>query len=116
VRSTATLRVLRLAAQELWDDDPEWFEGGCADVVAVLEAFARRLGLKQVRAEYGVASGGPHAWLRVGRRLYDPRADVEQIRYRGYRRSPGLTCEWFGVMEETVDWKVDELLHWWRKL
>lgn len=74
-------RIVR-AAQALHEDDPGWFEGGCADVSETLALAARRAKVRGVRVAYGQArSAGnrpfvPHAWLVVDREVCDPTWDV----------------------------------------
>lgn len=113
-----TLRAVRWAARWLHEDDPDWFEGGCGDVAVLLEAFARVRGMPGVHAVGGTAGAAddpvPHAWLDVGGRRYDPRADVEGLRYATY--APGapealdfLVLDW----PEDDDWRLAALLRAW---
>ena len=108
----------RWAARLLLEDDLEWFVGGCADVAVTIEQFAMRIGVSDIRAEYGksVKSGHEdlsHAWLRVGRRLYDPRADLEGVHFGKHVVVPGQ-CEVFGVDPEDVEFRVDMLAKQWQ--
>lgn len=117
--SPAPLQAARWAARILLDDDPDWFVGGCAEVAETIAAFAKRLNLRGVTAEYGhsAAPAGtlPHAWLRVGGRIYDPRADVEGISFGRYRVSPSV-CAILGGLDDldAIERRVEMLLERWR--
>lgn len=73
------LGLLKWAAMWLEEDDPEWVEGGCADMSGLLFDFAVVRGLNGVRVVSGWASRGrsakmgfPHVWLDVDGTRFDP--------------------------------------------
>jgi hypothetical protein len=111
--------VVEWAARVLLEDDPEWFVGGCADIAAAIEEFAKRLGLSDVHAVYGsmyLRGEGwlPHAWLRVEGVVYDPRADLEGKTFLRLREDVTQgACDVFGVDEDTTAWKADTLVEMW---
>lgn len=86
-----TREFLLAAAELLYEDDPEHFEGGCGDVTEALAGFAALLGLPGVVPEFGTAAKAYrswdedlqawehhpartvfHAWMRVDGRVLDP--------------------------------------------
>jgi len=111
------LRKLRQAAEALYEDDWEWFEGGrCADVSVALAMGAERAGWKNVRVISGTAQsrvGRPkvfHAWLDVGGERFDPTWEVlfgkQGRNYQG--KQDDYYC--FGVDPEDLEWRVDEVV------
>ncbi len=108
-------RIMK-AAKFLYEDDPDWFQGGCADVSMVIEMAAKQAGLDRVRVVSGMAQSAPdrqmvrHAWLEVGDRRVDPTWETifgkQGISYE--EESGSFNC--FGVEEEDLDWKVEVIV------
>jgi GNAT superfamily N-acetyltransferase len=75
-------RLLYAAAEELHRHDAEVVEGGCGDVVTVLEAFARDVGMTGVEVRSGQARSKkgrpmlPHAWLVIDGERFDPTWEI----------------------------------------
>jgi GNAT superfamily N-acetyltransferase len=75
-------RLLYAAAEELRRHDAEVVEGGCGDVVTILEAFAKDVGMSGVEVKSGQARSRkgrpmlPHAWLTIDGERFDPTWEV----------------------------------------
>ena len=89
------LEELKKAAEWLHEDDPEWVEGGCADVSGLLLDYAAERGMKGVRALSGTSSrrkkggGFPHVWLTVDGVIFDPVAYAQGLRFAIYEEGDG---------------------------
>ena len=109
-------RIMK-AAKFLYEDDPDWFQGGCADVSIVIKMAAKQAGINGVQVVSGFARSAPdraivhHAWLEVGNIRMDPVWET-LFGERGvaYQEEGGSFIDCFGVEEEDLDWKVEGIV------
>jgi len=113
------LKLARDAAAFLYEEDPEWVEGGCSDVSEVISEFLRGQGY-EAKAIYGVAKRGReesfyHAWMEVMGERFDPVLWVRGRKLSEYRYEvkprvkAALACDieiqvedWVPVLEDAL--------------
>lgn len=109
-RSTS-LELANAAARWIYHNDPEFFEGGCADVVQVIRRFleAKRVPVRLVTG-YAVFRNEkvPHVWLEIEGQQFDPTYALQRITPKSYEPVP-MELGDFGVDEESG--YHDELVH-----
>ena len=93
----STLRLLKDAADWLYNEDEEVVESGCADVSGILLEFAQRRELNDVHVVAGWASrsknakqGFPHVWLMVDGKRFDPVAHARGVKFLTYVEDAAL--------------------------
>ncbi len=107
------IRLAKGAVAYLYEDDPEFVQGGCSDVSEVIAAFLESLGV-EVGVIYGWARPGRddpfmHAWLNIAGERFDPvlwvfRDDLSRYFYKKEKGvSAVLYCELFGMDEQITE-------------
>lgn len=118
ISNVSALALAKLAAKQLHAKDPDFFEGGCADISKVICTLLRRRGHSaMVRYGHGRHQGKrfPHAWLEVAGRPFDPVLWAQGLAGRLEPASTELVersvAELIGPLLdcEGVDWRVAEL-------
>ena len=97
------LELAERAARWIYQHDPDFFEGGCAEVSQVIKRFLETEGIP-VRLVTGHAvwrrEKVRHAWLEVEGVRFDPVYSVQRIHPRRYEPEP-MELGDFGVDDES---------------
>jgi hypothetical protein len=113
-RQEQALDLASRAAVFLYQEDPEFVEGGCSDVSEVLAAWLQKRGFN-VKVVYGTAHRRKqepfmHAWLDVDGLRFDPVLWVQgfPVDKYVYRVDPGvasaLLCDIETIIEDMMEW------------